>query len=79
MACETMAPILKSLSDKLKGKAANVLVIDVEKEQILGARFGASTIPLQVFFDRNGKEVFRHVGVFPEEQIRAKLAELGVK
>jgi len=30
-----------------------------------------------VFFDRDGKEVFRHVGVFPEAQIRAKLSELG--
>jgi len=44
---------------------------------VLGSRFGVRTIPLQVFFDRDGKEVFRHVGVFPEAQIRAKLSELG--
>ena len=78
MACETMAPILALLGDELKDKA-NVLFVDVRKEQMLGARFGVRTIPLQVFFDRDGKEVFRHVGVFPETQIRAKLAELGVR
>ena len=78
IACETMAPILTLLGDELKGKA-NVLFVDVRKEQVLGSRFGVRTIPLQVFFDRNGKEVFRHVGVFPEARIRARLAELGAK
>jgi thioredoxin 1 len=78
VACQTMSPILALLEDGLKGKA-NVLFVDVRKEQALGARFEVMTIPLQVFFDRSGKEVFRHVGVFPEQQIRAKLAELGVK
>jgi len=78
VACDTMAPILALLGDELKGKA-NVLFVDVRKEQVLGSRFGVRTIPLQVFFDRNGKEVFRHIGVFPEAQIRAKLAELGGK
>jgi thiol-disulfide isomerase/thioredoxin len=78
VACETMAPILTLLGGELKGKA-DVLFVDVRKEQVLGSRFGVRTIPLQVFFDREGKEVFRHVGVFPEAQLRAKLAELGVK
>jgi len=78
VACDTMAPILALLGEEVKGKA-NVFFVDVRKEQVLGARFGVRTIPLQVFFDREGREVFRHVGVFPGEQIRAKLSELGVK
>jgi thioredoxin 1 len=78
VACDMMAPVLALLRDELKGNA-NVLFVDVRKEQVLGSRFGVRTIPLQVFFDRNGKEVFRHIGVFPEAQIRAKLAELGGK
>jgi thioredoxin 1 len=76
VACDMMAPVFASLRDELTGKA-NVLFVDVRKEQVLGSRFGVRTIPLQVFFDRNGKEVFRHVGVFPKAQIRAKLSELG--
>jgi len=76
VACDMMTPVLASLRDELKSKA-NVLFVDVRKEQVLGSRFGVRTIPLQVFFHRDGKEVFRHIGVFPEAQIRAKLAELG--
>ena len=78
VACDMMAPVLALLRDELKGNA-NVLFVDVRKEQVLGSRFGVRTIPLQVFFDRDGKEVFRHIGVFPEGQIRSKLAELGGK
>jgi thiol-disulfide isomerase/thioredoxin len=78
VACETMSMILDPMADELAGKA-NVLFVDVRKQQVLGSRFGVRTIPLQVFFDRDGKEVFRHTGVFPEAKLKAKLAELGVK
>ena len=78
VACDMMAPVLASLRDELTGKA-NVLFVDVRNEKVLGHRFGAITIPVQVFFDSQGKEVYRHVGVFSEEEMRAKLAELGAK
>jgi thioredoxin 1 len=45
----------------------------------LAARYGIQSIPVQIFFDKDGKEVFRHVGVFPQEEIEKKLAEMGVK
>ncbi len=54
-----------------------MLFLGVGKEQVLGRRFGVHTIPVQVFFDHQGKEVYRHVGAFPEDQIKAKLSELG--
>jgi thiol-disulfide isomerase/thioredoxin len=76
--CDMMAPILESLKNEYAGRA-NVLFVHVRKEQILAARYGVQSIPVQVFFDKDGKEVFRHVGFFPKEQITAKLAELGAK
>jgi thioredoxin 1 len=36
-------------------------------------------IPTQVFFDSNGKEVYRHQGFMSEADIIAKLKELGVE
>jgi thioredoxin 1 len=33
-------------------------------------------IPTQVFLDASGKEVFRHVGLYPEKDLLAKLKEL---
>ena len=76
IACDMMAPVLASLRDELTGQA-NVLFVDVRKEQVLGSRFGVRTIPVQAFFDRQGREVYRHIGAFPEDQIKAKLSELG--
>src|SRR4030042_721055 len=76
--CDMMAPILETLREKYKEKA-EVLFIHVGEEPILASRYGVQSIPVQVFFDKTGKEVFRHVGFFPKDQITAKLAEIGAK
>jgi thioredoxin 1 len=76
--CDMMAPILATLKKKYAGKA-NVEFVHVRKEQILAARYGIQSIPVQVFFDKNGKEVFRHSGFFPQNEIEKKLAEMGVQ
>ena len=76
--CDMMTPVLESLKKEYEGKV-NVLFVHVRNEQILAARYGIQSIPVQVFFDKDGKEVFRHVGFFPKEQIVSKLTELGVK
>jgi thioredoxin 1 len=36
-------------------------------------------IPTQIFYNAEGKELFRHVGFFGKEDILAKWKELGVK
>ncbi|MBE3099950.1 MAG: thioredoxin family protein [Planctomycetes bacterium] len=76
--CEMMAPILEMLKKKHEGKA-NILFVHVREEQVLAGRYGVQSIPVQVFFDKDGKEVFRHVGFFPQDELEKKLAELGVK
>jgi thiol-disulfide isomerase/thioredoxin len=76
--CDMMAPILETLRKKYEGKA-NVLFIHVQEQQILASRYGVQSIPIQVFFDKDGKEVFRHTGFFPQEEIEKKLKELGVQ
>jgi len=76
--CDMLAPILETLKKKYEGKA-NVLFISVVEEEILASRYGIEAIPVQIFFDKDGKEVFRHTGFFPQEEIEKKLAEMGVK
>lgn len=76
--CDMMTPVLGSLTKEYEGKL-NVLFVHVRKEQILAARYGIQTIPVQIFFDKDGKEIFRHTGFFPKDQIVAKLIEIGVK
>ena len=76
--CDMLAPILETLRKKYEGKA-NVIFISVREEQILAARHGVRSIPVQIFFDKDGKEVFRHTGFWPQEELEKKLAEMGVK
>ena len=75
--CDMLAPILETLKEKYAGKL-NVLFVHVGQEQILAARYGIQSIPMQFFYDRGGKEVFRHVGFWPQAEIEKKLAEMGV-
>ncbi len=75
--CDMMQPIVdnlrKNYSDKL-----NVVFVPVREEQVLSARYGIRSIPVQAFFDSAGKEVFRHVGFFPEAEVLKQLAGMGV-
>lgn len=76
--CDMMQPILTNLRKKYKDKL-NILFVHVGEEQILGARFGIRSIPVQVFFDDTGREVFRHVGFYAQNLIEKKLAAMGVR
>ena len=76
--CDMMTPILETLSKKYEGKA-NVLFVHVGEEQLLAQRYGIESIPVQAFFDKDGKEVFRHTGFFPQDEIEKKFAEMGIK
>lgn len=75
--CKMMAPILDKLREEYAGRAA-IVFIDVWEDRSQSARFGINSIPTQIFFDKSGKEIYRHEGFLAEEGIVAKLKELGV-
>jgi thioredoxin 1 len=75
--CKMMKPIL----DDLKANYADQFVtqfIDVWENPDAGKPYGIEVIPTQIFFDAEGRELFRHVGFFGKEDILAKWKELGV-
>jgi thioredoxin 1 len=76
--CDMMQPILGKLKKRFPDKL-NVVFAHVRENPILGARFGIRSIPVQVFFDKNGEEVFRHVGFYAEDEILKQLAQMRVK
>jgi thioredoxin 1 len=76
--CKMMAPILKKLTADYEKRAA-VIFIDVWKDASQGKKFKISTIPTQIFFNEQGKEVYRHQGFLSEEAIVGQLAKMGVK
>ncbi|MBN2455779.1 MAG: thioredoxin family protein [Sedimentisphaerales bacterium] len=75
---DKMLPVLDSLKSQY-AKTVNITYLEARKEQILASRYNVYSIPTQIFFDKAGKEVFRHTGFFSKDQISKKLVEMGVK
>jgi len=75
--CKMMAPILAELKIQYAGKA-DILFIDVWKDPAQAKTYGIQTIPTQVFFDRSGREAFRHMGFMDKKRIVDILTKLGV-
>ncbi len=76
--CKMMAPIIESLQKEYNGKAA-IVFIDVWENREQGQRFGIHSIPTQIFYDKDGKEVYRHEGFLGQGSIETELEKLGVK
>jgi thioredoxin 1 len=76
--CKMMAPILEELRKDYAGRL-EVLFIDVWQDPDAGKSYGIEAIPTQIFFDAEGKELFRHVGFYSREDILGKWKELGVE
>jgi thioredoxin 1 len=74
--CKMMAPILEELKKEYAGKM-QVDFIDVWKDETAGDKYAIKGIPTQIFFDASGKELYRHEGFMPKEDILAKCKELG--
>ena len=72
--CKKMAPILEELKKDYAG-IVDVVFVDVWKDPNAGKPYNIRAIPTQVFFDRSGKEAFRHVGFFSREDIEKVFKE----
>ena len=76
--CKEMKPILEDLAKEYEGRL-NVVIISVDDYQALTNHFKINVIPTQVIFDSEGKEVGRHIGLWPEAEMVTKLKQMGVK
>jgi thioredoxin 1 len=56
-----------------------VAFLDVHKYPGLIDMYNIKLIPTQIFYDGSGKELFRHEGFYPTEDILAKWKEFGVE
>jgi thioredoxin 1 len=78
--CRQMQSVMKSIEAKY-GKEVKIDFYDVwtDAGKPYGVKYGIEAIPTQVFLDETGKEYYRHVGYFPEEQLVKILQMKGVK
>jgi thiol-disulfide isomerase/thioredoxin len=77
---QKMQLIMASLKQKY-GKQIQVIFYDVMKpdQQKYAEKYNIKTIPTQLFLDSNGKEIMRHEGFLPIDEIEAFLKEKGLK
>jgi thioredoxin 1 len=76
--CKEMRPILEELDKEYKDKL-NVLIVEIPYHEDLAERYRVTVMPVQIFFDSNGKEVVRHAGFLPKADIVAQLNRMGIK
>ncbi len=75
--CKEMKPILENLAAEYQNKL-NVSIVSVDEYRDLTNYYGIMAIPTQIGFDSSGKEVFRHVGFWPRDEIITQLSKLGI-
>lgn len=75
--CKMMAPIIEELQKEYAGHAS-IVFIDVWEHREQVDRFGIRAIPTQIFYDKAGKEVSRHIGFMDKKSIVATFEKLGV-
>ena len=77
-ACKAMAVIWQELAVEYKGKL-NVVIVDVYEQKELTRQYRIMAIPTQIVFDSTGKEITRHMGFWPKEEILALLKKMGIE
>ena len=77
--CQKMQSVMKSVEKKY-GSQVKVVFHDVwtPDGKPFGKKYGIEAIPTQVFLDEDGKEFFRHIGFFSEEELVKILKSKGV-
>lgn len=76
--CEIMAPWMKQLREQHEQRVQIVEInIDRPENKPLGRYFKARSIPTQVYVDRYGREVSRHVGIATKAQMERTMKRHG--
>jgi len=74
--CQEMLRILTPMMADYKGKV-DIRIVNVYEEQALSQQARIQVIPTQIFYDPDGKELYRHIGVYPSDSIVGKFKEFG--
>lgn len=71
--CRMQAPILEQVKNTV-GDEANIIKIDIDKNQALAAKYNVQSVPTLIMF-KNGMAVWRAVGVQQADILEAKIKD----
>ena len=73
--CKEMQKVMAELKPEY-GDRVELRMVYADEEMPLFKQYKIVAIPTQVFLDASGKEVDRHLGALPKEEVIKKLKEL---
>src|SRR5450759_4017719 len=73
--CKEMKEVMAALKTS-HGDQVEFRMVYSDEERPMFEQYKITLIPSQVFFDASGKEVDRHVGALPKDEVIKKLKEL---
>ena len=77
--CKMMQPVMAAIEKKY-AEQIKIIFYDVWKDdqRHYAVQYGIRLIPTQVFLDSEGREIMRHEGFFPEQEIDKFLRSRGL-
>jgi len=70
--CQMMVPIMAELTTEYQG-LVDIRFINVHEDKGAAKKFGIMVIPTQIIYDRQRREVYRHVGFIEKEPLAKEL------
>ena len=74
--CESMAPALKEITEEYP--ETNIYYVNTDHDVLGAINNNIVELPVQIFYDAEGKEVFRNLGYINKEKILEYLEEYNV-
>lgn len=77
-ACQNMVKVLDAIGPRLEGKA-DIVRVDTDEHPLAAKDWSLRMIPTQVAVSPDGKELWRHEGFIPEDELLGELAKVGIE
>ena len=75
--CQTMGKMLYKVKEN--NASLPIYFINIQKEREVAGTLKIMMIPTQIIYDKEGKEVYRHIGALKEEELGELLVEYGIE
>ena len=65
--CKMLSPVMESISEKFEGKL-EVIKVNIDDQPDVSESCSIMSVPTLIFF-KNGKEIRRETGFYPEDEL----------
>jgi len=74
--CDSMAPQIKEIKEKYPKTV--IYYVNIDKDFLGAINYNINELPVQIFYDKSGKEIDRHIGYLGKDDMLEALRKNGV-